>query len=99
MPFQSRRLPPPRIVRIPSWFSTALMSTLSLTVIICSYERNRRAFDCKLSSLSAWDVHDEQLGTRDLRHTAQTQLPGNDIAGRAPSSVRNRVRGMIAKRL
>src|SRR5215471_2536389 len=99
MPFQSRRVPPPRMVKIPPWSSTALMSTLSLTSVIYSYERNRRARDCKPSSLLALGVHDEQLETQDLHHIVRTQPRGSDIAGRAPSSVRNRLRALIAKRL
>src|SRR6516225_6525154 len=99
MPFQSRRLPPPRIVRIPPWSSTTLMSILSLTAIIYSYERNRRALDCKPSSLLAWDVRDEQSGSSGRHRVVQTRLLGNDIAARAPSSVRNKLRGLIARRL
>src|ERR1700746_1774331 len=98
MPFQSRRVPPPRMVNIPSCSSTAPMSTLSLSSVIYSYERNRRARDCKPSNLAAADVHDEQLRNLDLHHAVQTQLAGSDIAGRDPSSVRNRLRALIAKR-
>src|SRR5262249_22133021 len=99
MPFQSRRAPPPRVVRIPPGSSTAVMSTLSLTAVIYSYERNRRALGCRPSNPAASDVHDEQLRNLDLHHAVQTQLAGNDIARRAPSSVRNRLHALIAKRL
>src|SRR5215831_9651979 len=99
MPFQSRRLPPSRIVKIAPWSSTALISTLSLTVVIYFSGRNRRALGCKPSNPAASDVHDEQFRNLDLHHAVQTQLAGNDIAQRAPSSVRNRLGAPIAKRL
>src|SRR5215475_9101817 len=99
MPFQLRCVPPPRIVRLPSWSSTALMSTFSLMEVIYSYERNRRALDCKSSILLVWDVHDGQLRNLDLHNAVQIRLTGNDIAVRVPSSDRNKVRGLIAKRL
>src|SRR5215510_1034575 len=98
MPFQSRRAPPPRIVKIPPWSSTALMSTLSLTSVIYSYERNRRARGCKPSSLLAWRVHDEQLENPDLHRAVQSQLPRNGIARRVPLSCRNKVPELNAKR-
>jgi len=66
--------------------------------LICFCEKNHRALGRKPSNLSAWDVHDEQLGNVDLHRAVQTQLPGNDIARRAPSSYRNKVRGLNAKR-
>src|SRR6266481_7771393 len=98
MPFQSRRAPPPRIVRIPPSSSTALSSMLFLATVIYFCERNRRALGRKPSNLSAWGVHDEQLGNLDLHRAVQTQLQGNDIAPLAPSSYRNKVRGLNAKR-
>src|SRR2546430_14432834 len=98
MPFQSRRAPPPRMVNIPPWSSTALSSILSLAPLIYSYERNRRALDCKPSSLLAWGVHDVQLGSLGRHHAVQTRLPESDIAGRAPSFCRNRLREPIARR-
>src|SRR4030095_14048260 len=42
MPFQSRRAPPPRMVRIPSWSSTALSWILSLSSFIQTELKIRR---------------------------------------------------------
>src|SRR5215475_11743080 len=72
---------------------------LSFAAITYSYERNRRALDCKPSSLLAWDVRDEQSESSGRHRVVQTRLPGNDIAARAPSSVRNKLRGLSARRL
>jgi hypothetical protein len=71
---------------------------LVVKAVICFCEKNRRALYHKPSNLSAWGVHDEQLGNVDLHRAAQTQLPGKDIARRAPSFYRNKVRGLNAKR-
>src|ERR1700730_4059703 len=71
---------------------------LSLAPVIYSYERNRRALDCKPSSLLAWDVHDEQLEKPGRHHAVQILLPGSDIVGPAPASFHNRLRELIARR-
>src|SRR4030095_2229330 len=74
------------------------MSILSLTSVICFCGRNRRALGCRPSNLLAWGVHDEQLGNPELHRAVQTQLPRNGIARRGPSSCRNKVPELNAKR-
>src|SRR5437016_7800080 len=71
---------------------------LSLAPVIYSYERNRRALDCKPSNLLEWGVRGERIGKTGRHHAFQILLPGSDIVGRAPASFHNRLRELIARR-